>query len=419
MRGKWLPRHKLDKVFQGEFKLPLTALSLDIWGRDVEELVFESGDADGVCRPIEGSLLPTPWASDGAYGQVMLSLYSADGNPYTGDPRNVLKKVLARFHNAGWRPVVAAELEFSLVHYDRRGIRHTCPIPAGHEPIGGNTYGLDVLQHNAEMLTEIRQACEIQNLPFDGIVKESAPSQYEINMQHVDNPVLAADQIQMIKRLVKGVAAKHGMIASFMAKPFENEAGNGMHVHCSVLDEQGDNIFNDGAERGTELLRHAVAGCMQYMPDSMAVYAPNYNSYRRFQPGTHAPTSATWGYDNRTVSVRIPAGKPTARRLELRVAGADANPYLIYAVLLSGMIEGIAQQSDPGEPIEGDGYEQAGEPLPQYLPEAIRLFQQSEFITRNLGGELQRIYSLSKDQENAEFRARITDLEYQSYLERL
>ncbi len=121
MRGKWLPRHKLEKVFQGEFKLPMTALSLDIWGRDVEELVFESGDADGVCRPIEGSLLPTPWASDNSYGQVMLSLYNADGDPYLGDPRNVLKQVLGRFHNAGWRPVVAAELEFMMAPATARG----------------------------------------------------------------------------------------------------------------------------------------------------------------------------------------------------------------------------------------------------------------------------------------------------------
>ncbi len=419
MRGKWLPRHKLEKVFQGEFKLPLTALSLDIWGRDVESLVFESGDADGVCRPIEGSLLTTPWASDASYGQVMLSLYNNDGSPYLGDPRNVLKQVLSRFHNAGWRPVVAAELEFSLVHYDRRGIRHSCPVPAGHEPIGGNTYGVDVLHNNAEMLKEIREACEMQNLPFDGIVKESAPSQYEINMQHIDNPVLAADQIMMIKRLIKGVAAKHGLIASFMAKTFENEAGNGMHVHCSVRDEQNNNIFDNGDAQGTELLRHAVAGCLQYMAESMAIFAPNFNSYRRFQPGAHAPTSPCWGYDNRTVSVRIPAGKPSARRLELRVAGADANPYLVYAAMLSAVIEGIAQQSDPGEPIEGDGYEQAGEQLPQYLPEAIKLFEESTFIARNLGDELQRIYALSKLQENAEFRARISELEYQSYLERL
>ncbi|MEP5765035.1 MAG: glutamine synthetase family protein [Halieaceae bacterium] len=419
MRGKWLPRHKLAKVFQGEFKLPITALSLDIWGRDVEELVFEAGDADGICRPIEGSLLPTPWASDQSYGQVMLSLYNPDESPYMGDPRHVLKQVLSRFHNAGWRPVVAAELEFSLVHYDRRGIRHTCPVPAGHEPIGGNTYGVDVLQHNAALLDDIRRACEVQQLPFDGIVKESAPSQYEINMQHVDNPVLAADQIQLIKRLIKGVAVKHGLIASFMAKPFENEAGNGMHVHCSVLDETGNNIFDDGTELGTDLLRHAVAGCMQYMAESTAIFAPNFNSYRRFQPGAHAPTSPCWGYDNRTVSVRIPAGKNSARRLEQRVAGADANPYLLYATLLSAIIEGIAQQLDPGEPITGDGYEQATESLPLYLPESIELFQNSDFITRNLGKELQRIYALSKLQENAEFRSRISELEYQSYLEKL
>jgi glutamine synthetase len=419
MRGKWLPRHKLEQVFKGELKLPLTALSLDIWGRDVAELVFESGDADGVCRPVEGSLLPTPWAADQSHGQVMLSLCNADGTPYMGDPRNVLKQVLERFHSAGWRPVVAAELEFSLVHYDRSGVRHSCPVPAGHEPIGGNSYGVDILQAHAAMLNEIREACEVQNLPFDGIVKESAPSQYEINMQHVDDPVMAADQIQMIKRLIKGVANRHGLIASFMAKPFENEAGNGMHVHCSVLDTTGNNIFDDGTDMGTDLLRQAVAGCLTHMPESTAIFAPNYNSYRRFQPGAHAPVSPTWGYDNRTVSVRIPAGKNRARRLELRVAGADANPYLLYAVTLAGMIEGIERQLDPGQPIAGDAYQQAGETLPLYLPEAVRLFEESDFVERNLGRELQRIYALSKWQENAVFRSTVSELEYRSYLERL
>ena len=419
MRGKWLPRHKLGKVFQGEFKLPVTALSLDIWGRDVEELVFESGDADGICRPIEGTLHPTPWTVDDSLGQVMLSLYNPDGSPYFGDPRHVLKRALSRFHNAGWRPVVAAELEFSLVLYDREGIHHTCPRPVGSSPIGGNTYGVDVLQSNAALLDDIRRACEVQELPFDGIVKESAPSQYEINMQHVDNPMLAADQIQMMKRLIKGVAAKHGLVASFMAKPFENEAGNGMHVHCSVLDERGDNIFDDGSDLGTDLLRHAIAGCMEYMAESMAIFAPNFNSYRRFQPGAHAPTSPSWGYENRTVSVRVPAGKHAARRLEQRVSGADANPYLVFACLLSSVMDGMEKQLDPGTPIEGDGYEQAGETLPVYLPEAIKLFEESDFIERNLGSELQRIYALSKWQENAEFRSRISELEYQSYLEKL
>ena len=192
-----------------------------------------------------------------------------------------------------------------------------------------------------------------------------------------------------------------------------------MHVHCSIVDEQGKNIFDDGSDRGTELLLHAIAGCLNFMTESMAVFAPNYNSYRRFQPGAHAPTSPLWGYENRTVSVRVPAGKHSSRRLEHRVSGADANPYLVFAVLLSSIIEGIAQHLDPGAPIEGDGYKQAGESLPLYLPEAIKLFQESDFIQRNLGKELQRIYSLSKLQENAEFRLRISELEYQSYLERL
>jgi glutamine synthetase len=419
MRGKWLPRHKLAKIFEGELKLPKTALSLDIWGRDVEELVFASGDADGICRPVEGSLLPTPWAAGGQHGQVMLSMFDADGSPYMGDPRHVLKQVLARFQEAGWRPVVAAELEFSLVTLNNDIPNHTCPAPAGRTPVGGNTYGLDVLNNHSEMLEDLRLACELQDLPFDGVVKESAPSQYEINMQHVDNPVLAAKQIMQMKRLIKGVAAKHGLVATFMAKPFEDEAGNGMHVHCSVLDENGVNIFDDGSELGTELLRNAIAGCLDFMPDSVAIFAPSFNAYRRFQPGCHAPTYPCWGYENRTVAVRVPAGSNAARRLEHRVAGADANPYLLFAVLLSAMLEGMQQKLNPVLPVSGDGYAQEQDTLPVYIQDAVKLFSESEFIKANLGTELQRIFTLTKEQEIAEFRRRITDLEYQSYLEKL
>lgn len=419
MRGKWLPRHKLAKIFEGELKLPKTALSLDIWGRDVEELVFASGDADGICRPVEGSLLPTPWAAGGQHGQVMLSMFDSNGDPYLGDPRHVLKQVLSRFQEVGWRPVVAAELEFSLVTLENDIPNHTCPAPAGRTPVGGNTYGLDVLNSHSEMLEDLRIACEIQDLPFDGVVKESAPSQYEINMQHVDNPVLAAKQIMQMKRLIKGVAAKHHLLATFMAKPFEDEAGNGMHVHCSMLDERGVNVFDDGSDMGTELLRSAIAGCLQYMPDSVAIFAPSFNAYRRFQPGCHAPTFPSWGYENRTVAVRVPAGSNSARRLEHRVAGADANPYLLFAVLLSAMFEGMQQKLSPPLPISGDGYSQEKETLPVYIQDAVKLFHESQFIKNNLGEELQRIFTLTKEQEISEFRRRITDLEYQSYLEKL
>jgi glutamine synthetase len=417
MRGKWLPRHKLEKIFEGDLKLPKTALSLDIWGRDVEELVFASGDADGICRPVEGSLLPTPWIPNNRHGQIMLSMFSADGSPYLGDPRHVLKQVLTRFHDAGWKPVVAAELEFSLVTWDSSLPGHTCPAPAGSSPVGGNTYGIDVLHHNAEMIEDLHRACELQDLPFDGVVKESAPSQYEVNMQHVDNPVLAAKQILQMKRLIKGVASKHGLVASFMPKPFEGEAGNGMHIHCSVLNEQGINIFDDGGDLGTDLLRNAIAGCLRYMADSMIIFAPSFNAYRRFQPGCHAPTFPSWGYENRTVALRVPAGSNSARRIEHRVAGADANPYLLFAVLLAAMMEGMQQKLVPDNPVTGDGYSQETELLPVYMQDAVKRFGESNFIKTNLGSELQRIYTLTKEQEIAEFRRRITALEYQSYLE--
>tara|TARA_R110002073_G_scaffold135117_2_gene283116 strand:+ start:19253 stop:20596 length:1344 start_codon:yes stop_codon:yes gene_type:complete len=419
MRGKWVPRHKLATIFDGELKLPKTALSLDVWGRDVEELVFASGDADGICRPVEGSLLPAPWAAGGQHGQVMLSMFDGDGSPYLGDPRHVLKKVLGRYQEAGWRPVVAAELEFSLVQWDERVPLHTCPAPAGSSPVGGNTYGLDVLNHHQDMMEDLRVACEIQDLPFDGVVKESAPSQYEINMAHVDNPVLAAKQIMMMKRLIKGVASKHGLIASFMPKPFEQESGNGMHVHCSVLDEKGNNIFDDGTEKGSPLLHNAIGGCLLNMADSMTVFAPSYNAYRRFQRGAHAPTYPSWGFENRTVAVRVPAGSHAARRLEHRVAGSDANPYLLFAVLLAAMMDGIEQNISPGDPISGDGYTQEDATLPVYMPDAVNLFSDSDFIRNSLGPELQRIFTLTKRQELEEFRRRISLLEYQSYLEKL
>jgi glutamine synthetase len=314
--------------------------------------------------------------------------------------------------------VVAAELEFSLVHWDNSLPRHTCPAPTGGQPVGGNMYGLDVLHQHQQMMEDLRLASELQDLPFDGVVKESAPSQYEINMQHVANPVLAAKQILMMKRLIKGVAHKHGLVASFMPKPFENVAGNGMHIHCSVLDQHGVNIFDDGTESGTELLHQAVAGCLQHMADSMIIFAPGFNSYRRFQPGTHAPTYPSWGYENRTVAVRVPAGSHAARRLEHRVAGADSNPYLLIAVVLAAMLDGIEHHASPGKPIRGDGYAQKSGSLPGYMHDALQLFRSSDFIHGALGGELQRIFTLTKEQEAAEFRRRISLLEYQSYLER-
>ena len=273
---------------------------------------------------------------------------------------------------------------------------------------------------NHAMLEKIHRACQAQALPFDGVVKESAPSQYEINMRHVDSAVLAARQVLMMKRIIKEIARQHALVASFMPKPFEDEAGNGLHLHCSVLDAEGNNIFDDGGPRGTTVLQHAIGGCLQHMPDSFAVLAPSYNAYRRFRRGSHAPTHPSWGYENRTVAVRVPAGNPQARRIEHRVAGADANPYLVLAVVLAAMLDGIERGLNPGEPIDGDGYRYQGGPrLPVHMQDALELFGHSSFISSALGAEMQRIFGLTKLQELEEFQRHITALEYHAYLERL
>jgi len=421
LRGKWLPRDKLATVYKGELKFPKTALSLDIFGRDVDELVFVSGDEDGICLPIEGSLLPAPWSPHGGHGQLMLTMFDTDGEPYLGDARQVLKRILSRYHAYGWRPVVAAELEFSLLRWDGKRPAHSEERGFRGEPLGGNLYGLDVLQDNQRMLEQIQRACQLQGLPFDGVVKESAPSQYEINMRHVDNPVLAARQVLMMKRVIKEVARLHDLVASFMPKPFEDEAGNGLHIHCSVLDQQGDNIFDSGSETGTPELRSAIGGCLQHMADSFAIFAPSFNAYRRFRKGSHAPITTTWGYENRTVAVRVPAGDNKARRLEHRVAGADANPYLALAVILAAALDGIERDLAPGPPVSGDGYgvREGAHDLPLHMQEALRVFRDSSFISSALGPELQRNFSLTKAQELAEFERRITSLEYYAYVERL
>jgi len=419
LRGKWVPRDKLAKVYQGELKFPKSALSLDIWGRDVAELVFSSGDEDGVCLPVEGSLLPTPWSPRRRHGQLMLTMFRPGGEPYLGDPRQVLKRVVARYHARGWRPVVAAELEFSLLRWDGHTPTHSENNAYRGSPIGGNLYGLDTLQQNHRMLEEIHRACHRQGLPFDGVVKESAPSQYEINMRHVDSPALAARQVLMMKRVIKEIAKQHDLVASFMPKPFEDEAGNGLHVHCSVLDRKGRNIFDDGSDTGTTELHNAIGGCIQHMPDSFAIFSPSFNGYRRFQKGSHAPIIPNWGYENRTVAIRVPAGNPRARRIEHRVAGADANPYLTLAVILAAALDGIERGLAPGDPVRGDGYESGGPRLPAFMPEALQLFSESSFVSSALGPEMQRCFSLTKGQEFAEFGRHITSLEYHAYVERL
>jgi glutamine synthetase len=418
LRGKWVTREKIHKVMEGALKLPVSSAAFDVWGRDAEEWVFDSGDGDGMCEADIRTLAPVPWASRPT-GQVMISLRELNGEPSAIDARVLLQRQMDRFSSIGLTPVVASEMEFYLFKKGRDKLgrpRHTQTDSVGGILAAGQTYGIDTMGDMAELMHDIRDACTAQNLPIDTLIKESAPSQYEINLFHSPDALVAADQAVMLQRAIRGVAKKHGMLASFMAKPFGDLAGNGMHLHCSLLDKDGNNAFDDGTGKGTPLLHQAIAGCLANMEDSMLIFAPNLNSYRRFQRGTHAPLAPSWGYENRTVAVRVPADAHVATRIEHRVPGADALPHLVIATLLAGMLDGIENKMSAPEPMTGNAYDQLPPSLPRYWPDALARFSESEFIARSFGTEFQKVFTVIKQQELDTFDCQVTPLEYDACL---
>jgi glutamine synthetase len=417
-RGKWLPRDKIHKVFTGGYKMPLSSCSLDCWGRDQEELIAATGDADGICVPHPETLARVPWA-DKATAQIIVSMANETGDlPYAGDCRSALQSVVDRFAELGLTPVVASEMEFHLLSLDRDkfGVpQHTQTALDGSPAIGGHTYGIDAMRDTAPLMDAIIDATKQQNLPVDTLITEFGPSQFEINLYHQDSALRACDQGSMLKRAIRSIARQHKKVASFMAKPFAEQVGNGMHIHFSMLDQQGNNVFDNGTAEGSELLSHAVAGCLATMADSMAIFAPNINSFRRMVPGCYAPLTANWGYENRTTAVRIPGGDHRAMRIEHRVAGADTNSYLTVAAILAGALYGIENKLQAPRAVVGD----AGDlkpTLPHFWNDAIEVFENSNFIKEYLSEELQTNYARCKRQEKHEFDSRVTLMEYDAYL---
>ncbi|WP_019528489.1 glutamine synthetase family protein [Dasania marina] len=416
-RGKWLTRDNLEKVFKGDVKLALTTVSPDVWGRDVGSLCDKTGDGDGVCLPIVSTLKRLPWL-ERPTAQMFMQLTGDDGQPWGYDPRVVLQNVYKRYQALGLRPVTAPELEFHLF-LEKRDDMGVPQLPDtrinGKSHMAGQLYGIDVMQEQSALMHDIRDAAVAMDLPLDGLLKELAPAQYELNLNHIDNPLHAADNAQMLKRVIKGVAQKHGYIATFMAKPFGDMDGNGMHIHCSVLDNDGNNIFDDGTEAGTDTLRHAIAGLAQTMSDTMLIFAPHFNSYRRFKVGSHIPKAPTWGYENRDVAMRVPSGSPKARRIEYRVGGADLNPYLAQAALLSGILYGIENKLEADAPLN-DSVNKPEASLPRSWRDALELFEASTYVKEHLGAPFQEAFSAVKHAEQEEFEGRVSAFEYDTYL---
>ena len=416
-RGKWLPIKKLSALLSDGIKLPKSAVAQDAWGRDVPRIALDNGDPDGWCQAVPDSLVPVLTATGVDRAQVILTMFKDDGAPLLSDPRQVLGQVVDKLKQKGLAPRVAIELEFNLFKRPDNNQTLRDALPAENET-GGNLYGLSSLDEHAALFDALKASFETQGLPYEGVLKEAAPAQYEINVAYSDDAVAYCDQIIRMQRCTRAVAARFGALASFMPKPMENQAGNGMHVHCSLLDTSGENVFDSGDINGTPQLRQAVAGCLELMADTQLMFAPSYNAYRRFQAGNHAPTQPNWGYDNRTTALRIPASPSPATRIEHRVAGADSNPYLAVAALLSGIHLGIDRQCEAPPPISGNAWveDAANVCLPGHMAEAIARFSESANVRETLSAEFQFAFSEVKKQELGEFERRVTDFELETYL---
>ena len=400
-RGKRMPRNRSGKAFKGKSKMPLSALNVDILGHDIEDspLLFETGDRDGILRPTERGPVPMPWLGEPA-ALVPMWMYTESGKPFAGDPRHALADVLERYRQRGWTVEAATEMEFYLIEES--------PEPSSPQTerlgMGGEVLGLQALEAHDAFFSDLYAACAAMDIPADTASSESGQGQYEINLVH--GPAMkAADDAWLFKMLTKGLGRAHGLTATFMAKPRPDDAGSGMHVHFSVLDADSRNIFDDGGETGTDLMRHAVAGCLSAMQASTLLFAPHENSYLRLVPGAHAPTGVGWAYENRTASIRIPAGPGAARRIEHRVAGGDTNPYLLLGAILGAALKGIETDLAPPPPLEGNAYELPLESLPSSWPEALELFARSEAIADIFAAPLISNLTLTKRQEIAQISA--------------
>ncbi|WP_374530657.1 glutamine synthetase family protein, partial [Novosphingobium sp.] len=418
-RGKRLRQHEVLAVYESGRFLPGSVLVVDITGRDCEEtgLVWEDGDADRYVYPVPGTLVRAPWLGENA-AQFLTSFYELDGTPNDLDPRHVLGRVIDMLADDGLTPVVAVELEFYLVD-----ISQGRPIPArgivtGHRSSDIQVYGLREMEDLKPFFDELYTACDAQGLPLESGISEYAPGQFEFTLRHKADALRATDDAIMYKRLVKGVAVKHGLEATFMAKPFAETAGSGMHLHISMNDAAGKNAFASEDPQGTPLLRHAIGGMKACLAESMAIFAPNANSFRRFKANSYAPVAATWGVNNRTVSLRIPAGSPQSRHVEHRICGADANPYLAVAAVLGAMVHGMRGQIDPGPAVIGNGYEAEGADirLPNHWAAAIEAFETSDLMKQYLGERFVKNYAIVKGVEMSRFMAEVTELDLTWYL---
>jgi glutamine synthetase len=410
-RGKRIRRSDLLGVVKSGITMPTSVFIMDPLGNCIEETgrLWETGDPDHHCHLLSRTLVPIP-VGDGRHAQVVMVADVKDEL----DPRVVLADQVERFKRAGQTAVTAVELEFYVSSRTTNGafVLHT-PEGLSADPERPLTFGFEELNALAPFIDDVYRICEAQDLRVDTVMQESGPGQFEINLVHRDDAVAAALDGLLLKRAVKAAARAHQLDATFMAKPHHDWAGSGMHIHLSLLDQAGENVF--AGDPISPLFRHALGGLRDSMAHFMAVWAQSANAYRRYVPKAYVSMAAHWGFNNRTVALRIPHGNGPATRIEHRVAGADANPYLVIASILAGINYGIANQVDPGPAAEGNAESIEAPQLPTAWINSLDLFQSSDIVRGAFGASFQDVFSRLKHAERCNFERIVTPLDHLWY----
>jgi len=392
-RGKRLPARAWPGVVRDGVGFSASALVLDARGNAQGPLGIgtSDGDPDATAWPVPGMLAPVPW-SEHWVAQTLLSMRNV-----WFDPRAILQGVIDRCRADGLHPVVACELEFYLVPPDMQK-----PPRAGH-------LSLQHLEDHAAFLHALHDALEAQGIPAETLVSEYGPGQFELNLRHTTDPLLAADQAALQRRTTEGVARAMGRRASFMAKPYANHSGSGLHVHVSMADAAGRNLF--AGDGGEALLHAAIAGMQVLHVESMAIFAPSFSAYRRYRPGSFVSLASSWGENSRAVAFRIPRGPTAARRIEHRVAAADASPHLVMAAILAAAHHGIVNRLTPVQ-VAADVPDPA---LPRHIFAALDALERSTLLASYLPKFLP-VFAAVKRGETADLLADITPIEHEFYL---
>jgi glutamine synthetase len=419
-RGKILPAAKFVRSLKDDtLRLPEAIFVQAVTGdypTEQQDRVTDPAVRDVRMRPDPASLRLVPWYEEPT-AQVVCDCFHHDNREVTIAPRQVLRRVLAAYAERGWRPEVAPELEFFLTKVNEDpDYPLEPPIGRSRRPESARqSYGIDAVNEFDPIFEDVYDWCEKQEIDIDTLTHEGGAAQMEINFNHGD-PLDLADQTFLFKRTLRQAALKHGIYATFMAKPMENEPGSSMHIHQSVLDRtSGENLFVAADGSYSPLFLHHIGGLQKYLPAAMPLLAPNVNSFRRLRRYSDAPINLHWGWDNRTVGLRVPDSAPSERRVENRVAGADANPYLAIAASLACGFLGMVDEIEPTKPIDGSAYRLA-QTLPRFLSDALDLLRRARPLRQMFSEEFVEALIMVKEVEHEAYQRVISSWEREHLL---